>query len=157
MTSVRYAIPKYKLTKQLRTPGGLPVAEALEAAAANLAQLRDHGAAELAALVRGAQICFEAFPADVGADQIAPLYAIIAGGIGIGAICGTPAADAALISLCDLLDNMRVNGRFDPEAVAVHLQSLHLLTGPRGRDLDESASAAILGGLRRVTTRYAER
>jgi hypothetical protein len=157
MTSVRYSVPKYNLAKQLRTPGGVPVVEALEAAATNLAQLRGDGIAELAAVVRRAQDCFEAFPLDVDADRIASLYAIAAGGIGIGAVCGAPAADAALISLCDLLDNMRVTKRFDPEAVAVHLQSLHLLAGPQGQDLGEAASAAILGGLRKVTTRYAER
>lgn len=157
MTSVRYAVPKYRLTKQLKAPGGLPVVEALEAAAANLAQLRGEGVAELAALVARAQACFDGFPATADADQIAALYAIAGEGIGIGAICGTPAADATLISLCELLDNMRVSGRFDRDAVAVHLQSLHLLAGPHGQNLDDAASAAILDGLKKVATRYAER
>ena len=40
MSSVRYEFPKYKLTQQVREPGGVAVAEAVEAAGANLEQLR---------------------------------------------------------------------------------------------------------------------
>ena len=40
MALARFTVPKQRLTQQLKTPGGLPVAEAVASAQANLAELK---------------------------------------------------------------------------------------------------------------------
>jgi hypothetical protein len=156
VSSVRYVIPKNKLGAQLRIPGGLPVAEALEAAHANLAELRPQCLMALQALTRDAQACFQRFPAAFSPEALKALYAIAARGVGTGSVCGAPAVDATLISLCDLLDHLRATERWDREAVSVHVQTLNLLVLGAGHEMDEAAANAILAGLKKVSARYAQ-
>ena len=154
MSAVRYVFPKNKLAAQLRVPGGLPVVEALEAARANLEKLSAQSLKELCALTSDAQACFERFPVDSNTDALMELYAICARGVGMGSVCGKPAADTTLISLCDLLDRLRATGRWDREAVAVHVQTLKILVLGAGQETGEAATAILLG-LKKVSARYA--
>jgi hypothetical protein len=87
---------------------------------------------------------------DAGLEKV---YAIAVRGIGGGRICGAPAVDTALISLCDLIDHLRTTKRYDRKAIGVHVSSWRLLMGA---GLPEAGTAAILDGLRRVNLRYAE-
>jgi hypothetical protein len=154
MSSARYEFPKFKLTQQLREPGGLPVAEAVEAADGNLEQLRPECADELQQAVSDALACFQAFPAAFDAAALQRLYAISARAVGIGRICGAPAADATFVSLCNLLDHLTVIQRWDLEAIAVHVQTLHLLSARLRDGLDAPAIEQVLAGLEKVTRRY---
>jgi hypothetical protein len=156
MSNVRFVFPKHKLAEQLRQAGGLPVAEAVEAAQANLAELRPECLSELQALTGEAAACFEQFPAVFDPAPLRTLYGIASRGVGTGAVCGTPAADTALISLCNLLDYLQTTRRWDLDAVAVHVKTLQLLVGSAGQDLGEAASDAILSGLTQVSARYAQ-
>ena len=153
--SVRIVFPKLKLAAQLRTPGGLPVEEALAAAEASLAEIRPQCLSELQALVVDAEACFEHFRTEYNADLLTSLYAIAVRGVGAGSVCGAPAADSALISLCDLLDRLRAAGRWDRDAVAVHVRTLQLLVHAAGQNLDPAAASKILEGLHKVSARYA--
>jgi hypothetical protein len=155
MSSVRFVFPKNRLTEQLRVPGGLPVAEALESAEANLAELQPECLDELVALTAEAAACFARFPAAFAPKPLKELYAIAVRGVGIGHICGAPAADTTLISLCDLLDHLGATSRWDQEAVAVHVQTLQLLVGQAGKEITPEAETAILSGLKKVSERYA--
>lgn len=154
MTSVQYLFPKLKLTQQLKAPGGLPVAEALEAAHANLAELQPQCVGELRTRVGEAVACFQRFPAEFDADLLAELYAIAARAVGLGGVGGIPAADAALVSLCDLLDRLGVRVCWDLEAVAVHVQTLQLLALGEAQ-ADAAATEKLLSGLRKISARYA--
>ncbi len=154
MSSVRYEFPKYKLTSQLRETGGLAVAEAVEAAAANLEELRPDCGAELQSAAAAALACFQTFPANFDAAALEQLYAISARAVGIGAVCGAPAADATFVSLCNLLDHLGVIRRWDLEAIAVHVQTLQLLAARVRDKLGAPAIEQVLAGLEKVTRRY---
>ena len=154
MSSVRYEFPKFKLTQQLREPGGLAVAEAVETADANLEELRPDCADELQKAAAAALGCFQTFPAAFDPAALEQLYAISARAVGIGRICGAPAADAAFVSLCNLLDHLGVIQRWDLEAIAVHVQTLQLLAARLREGLDAPAIEQVLAGLEKVTRRY---
>ena len=152
MSSVRFVFPKPRLAKLLRMPGGLPVPEALERAQQNLDTIGPTCVAELASLLELADERFRSLgtgPDDAG---MAELYAIAVRGIGGGEVCGLPSVDVALTSLCDLLDHLRNNGRYDRAAIGVHLRSWRLLMTA---DLPQASSLAVLEGLRQVSERYA--
>ncbi len=154
MSSVRYEFPKFKLTQQLREPGGLAVAEAVEAAESNLEELRPDCASELQAATAAALACFQGFPAGYDETSLQQLYAISARAVGIGAVGGAPAADATFVSLCNLLDHLMVIKRWDLEAIAVHVQTLVLLAARVRDKLDAPAIEQVLAGLEKVTRRY---
>jgi hypothetical protein len=152
MSSVRFVFPKPRLAQLLKTPGGVPVAEALERAQKNLETIRPTCLAELQALLELSEARLEAMGETAGEDALAELYAVAVGGIGGGEVCGAPSVDAALTSLCDLLDHLRTTGRFDRAAIGVHLNAWRLLlSGTQPAD----ASRTIVDGLRKVSARYA--
>jgi hypothetical protein len=155
MSSVRFVFPKLKLTGQLKEAGGLPVVEALEAAQANLEAIRPECLGALQALTEEAVACLQRFPSTFSLEPLKELYAIASRGVGVGAVGGSPAADTALVSLCDLLDHLRTTGRWDREAVAVHVKTLQLLVHGVGQNMDAATADAILSGLRKVTALYA--
>jgi len=154
MSSVRYEFPKFKLTQQLKEPGGLSVADALDSAEANLDELRPECMTELQTAAGAALTCFQGFPAEFSAEALQQLYAISARAVGIGVVCKVPAADTAFVSLCNLLDHLEVIKRWDREAIAVHVQTLHLLASSAGAKLDEAGMERVLAGLQKVTRRY---
>jgi hypothetical protein len=106
--------------------------------------------------VADAAAAFQAFPAEFSAEALQGLYAIAARAVGVGAAAGAPGADAALVSLCDLLDRLATRGRWDREAIAVHVQTLQLLSANLGTPMDAATVDQVLGGLRKVSARYAE-
>jgi hypothetical protein len=151
--SVRFVVPKLRLAKLLRTPGGLPVVEAVEAAERNLQTLRPTCQAELAALLELCEQSFATLGAEPDEAGLKTIYAIAVRGIGGGRVCGLPGIDTCLISLCDLIDHLQTTGRYDRKAVGVHVSSWRLLMG---HGLPEAAAASVLDGLRKVNLRYAE-
>ena len=153
MSSVRYEFPKFKLTQQLREPGGPAVSEAVEAAQAGLAELQPECMNELQSATAAALASFQRFPSAFDAVALQDLYAISARAVGIGAVCNAPAADTTFISLCNLLDHLTVIRRWDLEAIAVHVQTLQLLSANIGA-LTPPALDQILAGLEKVAGRY---
>jgi hypothetical protein len=152
MTSVRFVFPKPRLNELLRSPGGLPVAEAIEQARKNLESIKPTCTAELMALLELCEAGFWNLKDDYDDAALAELYTIAVKGIGAGEVCGKPHVDAALTSLCDLLDHLRTLKRFDREAVAVHVRAWRLLMGS---DLPEPGARQVLDGLLKVSRRYA--
>lgn len=150
--SVRFVFPKLRLTSLLKTPGGLPVGEAIEQASANLKTLQPEAIRELHAVVERAEAAFAAMPAGFDETSLAELYALISSSIGIGSVSGAAAADTVLVSLSNLLDHLTVHRLWDRPAVEVHIQALRLLLSPAGQG---RGADAVLDGLRRVTQRYA--
>lgn len=152
MTNARFVFPKVRLAELLKAPGGLTVADALERAQANLATLRPTCLAEQVALLDYADAAFGRLGETFDDGALAELYAIAVRGIGTGSVCGAPAVDEALNSLCDLVDHFRSNGQYDRDAIGVHIQAWRLLLNP---DLPPEGAQPVLSGLRKVAARYA--
>jgi hypothetical protein len=152
MSSVRFVFPKPRLAQLLKMPGGIPVAEALERAQANLEEIKPTCSAELTALLELTEVAYGALSDnfdDVGLER---LYAVAVRGVGGGRVCGVPGVDVALTSLCDLLDYLRTQKRYDREAIGVHIRAWRLLMT---LDLPAEGQDAILDGLKQVSRRYA--
>jgi hypothetical protein len=147
-TTARFTIPKLNLTQLLKKPGGVPVAEAVAAAQANLASLKPQCMTELHALLEAAEKVFGATYDDAG---VASLYQTAVRGIGLGDVCGAGSVDVALTSLCDLLDHLKTNERYDAEAVGVHLRAWRLLIST---EIPPEGAQAVLAGLNRVSAKY---
>lgn len=153
MSAVRFFVPENRLGKLLRVPGGPAVADAVEAAASGLAELAGPAREELAAAVAAVEGSAGRRSGEFDAAGLEELYGLAQATIGLASLCGRPAVDEALRSLCDLLDNLSRRERWDTEAVAVHVRSLRLLMSEAGAE--PQAAEAVLQGLKRVTGRYA--
>jgi hypothetical protein len=151
MTTARFTVPKLNLTQLLKTPGGLPVQEAVAAAQANLTSLKPLCMGELHTLLEAAEKVFAGLKAYDEA-AVTSLYETAVKGIGLGDVCGAGSVDVALHSLCDLLDHFRTYQRFDAEAVGVHLRAWRLLIST---EIPPEGAQAVLGGLNRVSAKYA--
>lgn len=151
MSAVRFVFPKPRLAKLLKLPGGVPVAEALERAQANLDTIRPTCLAEMEDLAGQAEARLQALGEAHDDAGMADLYAIAVRGIGGGEVCRLPAVDVALTSLCDLLDHLRTARRYDRAAIAVHVQAWRMLL-----TMTDGANAeALVDGLKQVSGRYA--
>jgi hypothetical protein len=152
MTSVRFVFPKPRLNELLRMPGGLAVAEAVERAQANLETIKPTCRAELLALLELCEAGSSSLEDAYDEPAVTGLYSLAVKGIGAGDVCGAPAVDIALTSLCDLLDHLRTLGRYDHEAVGVHVRAWRLLMTT---DLPKAGAEQVLDGLLKVSSRYA--
>lgn len=155
MSAVKIFTPPVKLAKLLRTPGGLPVAEAVQRAGAGLAGLKTECLGELKTVLEQAEACAARAGGEYDEALLGELYAIVAKPIGVPSVCGLASVDTALISLSDLLDYLKGQARWDANAVAVHLRAFRLLLHTEGA-ADEAGTQAILAGLRQVSQRYAK-
>jgi len=151
MTTARFTVPKQRLAQLLKTPGGLPVAEAIAAAQGNLAQLKPLCIGELDRLLATAEKIFAALGSAYDEDGVGALYETAVRGIGLGDVCGAGSVDIALHSLCDLLDHLQTHHRYDPEAVGVHLRAWKLLIST---ELPPEGAQAVLAGLNKVSALY---
>lgn len=152
MTSVRFVFPKPRLNELLRTPGGLPVAEALERAQANLDLIKPTCTAELLALLELCETAYATVGSEYDEPAVTELYALAVRGIGAGEVCGAPAVDVALTSFCDLLDHLRTLKRYDRDAVGVHVRAWRLLMVAQ---LPVAGAEQVLDGLLKISARYA--
>src|ERR1700741_3458144 len=148
MTAARFTVPKHRLDQQLKKPGGLPVAEAIEAAQANLAVLKPQCMGELYVLLEAAETVFAKLGSTYDEAAVAQLYATAVRGIGLGDVCGAGSVDRALHSLCDLLDPLQTPQRYGAEAVGVHLRAWRLLIST---ELPPQGAQAVLAGLKKVS------
>lgn len=150
MSVVRFHVPENRLTKLLRIPGGLPIAEAVVQADAGLAALEAPALEQLAEVLGATEAALERLPQERDEAALAELYRIAQGGIGLGSLCARPSVDIVLQSLCDLLDHLATRRLWDVEAIAVHVRALRLLMSGEG-----PGSGAVLQGLQKVSRRYA--
>lgn len=153
--SVKIHTPPVRLAKLLRTPGGLPVAEAVQRAGAGLLSLRQDCLAELKAMLEVAEAVAGRAGEGFDAELLGELYGVVSTLIGVPSVCGLTSMDTALISLSDLLDYLKGQQRWDANAVAVHLRALRLLLHTEGA-ADADGTQAVLAGLHQVSQRYAK-
>jgi hypothetical protein len=151
---VSLRMPKLRLPKLLRRPGGPPVVEALEAAATNLRNASGAYVAELTLNLEALEAAIGDLPQAYDAARLDQIYGLASAPIGVASVCGLETYDAALMSLCDLLDHLKTQALWDHEAIAVHVRALHLLLGGQVKTGSVGAEA-VLDGLRQVSQRYA--
>lgn len=155
MSSVKIHVPQVRLAKLLRTPGGAPVAEALQRASAGLEGLKTDCLAELKTTLEQAEAIAAKATGAYDEALVAELYGVVSTPIGVPSTCGLQSVDTALISLSDLLDYLKGQQRWDANAVTVHLRAFRLLLQTEGAK-DIAGAQAILAGLRKVSQRYAK-
>src|ERR1700751_2820920 len=99
MSTARFTVPKLNLTQLLKKPGGVPVAEAVAAAQANLVSLKPQCMLELHNLLEAAEKVFGGLGATYDEAGVSALYQIAVRGIGLGDGCGAGSGDVALTRL----------------------------------------------------------
>lgn len=138
--STSISFPKQRLARLLRMPGGKSVAAALQDADAALAAL-DEGLAEIARLLPLTRSL-----ADGEAREARTrIYHEANAMVGVAHVAGLPHLDRAAYGLCELADGLMAQGRWDADAVAVHVQALHLL-----RQAQFGDAMTVLDGLEKV-------
>jgi len=152
--SVTFHTPKRRLTQLLKTPGGLPLAEAIERATKNLGTLAGACVAEVGSVTEQAEALMARKPASFDEAFLTEFYGVVNPPIGLSSICGLDGIDVALHSMCDLLDHLKTTERWDVEAMQVHVQALKLLLHTESSQNAEQTDA-VLSGLRKVSQRYA--
>ena len=153
MTTARFTVPKPRLAALMRTPGGLPVEDALAAAGANLQILKPECISELLQQLDAAEAIYARLGPGFDDVGLGELYETAVRAIGLGDVCGAGSVDVALHSLCDLLDHLRTHLRYDAEAVGVHLRAWRLLIST---ELPPQGAQAVLAGLNKVSAHYSK-
>lgn len=154
MSRVHFHTPRFSLTEKLRQSDGMSVADAVQAAQANVAGLSEEALKAVDNALAAIGKAAADLPGEFDDQALARLYRLSNEMIGLGSAAGLKLLDPTAYSLCDLIDGMRSQQRYAAEPIAVHVQALHLL-----RSFEISAEDAvvrdILSGLTRVRDKYA--
>ena len=151
MSLVRRISHPNRLTHFVNTPDGIPLADAIAAADAKLAEIKPPGLVHIDAVMAELEAKAPANPSEV---QVERLYRIANELAGVGAVFGLPALGHAAYSLCELLDVLRHSGSWNAAAVGVHLDGLRLLRQEDAGLLTPAAIATVLTGLDQVVARF---
>lgn len=140
-----------RLSQLIHQPGGQTRDEAVRAAEANLEAVRETVLAEIDVALRRMFAIGLAARADFGNGSLDDLYRVANTLIGMAGVFETNGLGAISFSLCSAIDRMRSTGRFDADAVQIHLDSLKFASTPNTKgDRDQ---AALLAALNRVVER----
>ena len=137
-----------RLTKMIQEPGGVRVGDALEAAQTNLDSIRDSCLQSIDARLEELEQLHQQTRAGDASELRDEIYSRAADIHSVAGVFGLAELGQAAFSLCDLVDRLRSLGRWDQQAVAVHLNALRLFRNPQ-----PGTAAAVLEGLQRVTNR----
>lgn len=150
MSKAIFTVPNYRLSKLLRQSGGKSVAAAVKDASDGVASLAQDCLKSIDELLVEIDRGLKAFAgAPDKAAAANALYKLTNQLIGLAGAARLDEMDRAAYSLCDLLDRMSRARRWDVDAVAVHVQALHLLRNPNALGSVQSL-AAVLVGLKKV-------
>ena len=153
MSSATITFRENRLGKLLNQFGGVSVGKAIEAAEANLESIREANVAEVDRNL--ALLAETAARAKAEPDELAhrrAIYACANTVAGLAGACGLAEVGEAAFSLCELTDRLIATGRWNDEAIAVHLHAVSLL---RAEATPETAELrrSILDGLADVVER----
>lgn len=132
----------------------MTVGKALRQAQAGLDSIAGDCRAEVDRLLAKLDGVWGEIQSDLTAVGLQQVYGCAGELIGVCSIAGLPALDRVAYSLCDLVDRLPPTDPRLPEAVAVHMRSLHLL---RRDDISRNATASseVLKGLETLRDRLA--
>lgn len=146
MTLIRFFYPENPLAKLLEGPGGIAVNHAVARAETNLGAARDDYVADVDRNLARLEALLPPSARPPAPDAASEAYLRANEVAGIAGVGGLDAVGKAAFSLCELLDRMNASGRWNGEAVSVHMAAIKLLRGMSGK----SGEAAVLKGLRQV-------
>ena len=150
MSLVRRISTPNRLAQFVNTADGVPLAEALARADANLEEIRPPSVAHIDALLAALPARASAEP---HAGEVEGLYGTAKELAGLAGVFGLEALGRAAYSLCELLDIQRAGGGWSAAAVTVHLEGLRLLRQEDSGALTPEAISAVLAGLDKVVAR----
>ena len=148
MSVVRVYKPKYRLARQLRTDPNITTATAIRQAEAAVASLRERLLTEVDDQIARAEAALIDVLGTADREATERIYDCGDRLSGVAGACGLGALGDAALGACDLIDWMRQNEHWEPNALAVHVAALRLLRGGP----DEAAAKDVLDGLARVRT-----
>src|ERR1700712_3795701 len=143
--------PENRLAKQIWTPGGKTIAQALEDAQANLDEVRGDALDVLKAKLEKIQSLGGRSEKAPSAADLQMLYGLSNDVVEIAGVFGMPELGQAAFSLCALLDGLKMRKSWHWPSVQVHLHGL-LILADRNVAPPE-ALQAVVDGLGRVSER----
>jgi hypothetical protein len=145
MSAVRKIYRVSPLAEKMSEPGGITVEEALTQAEAGLASHYD----EAMQTIRQRLARLEFLAAEQRAETTAEVYAVAEALLDLAGFFDTGPLHPAVSSLCDIADHMLHDGRWNWEAVMLHVTAMRLILDSGCRD--DAASVTLLQGLARLT------
>ncbi|MEO8114089.1 MAG: hypothetical protein ABI655_06905 [Phenylobacterium sp.] len=146
MTLIRFFYPENPLAKLIEEPGGMAVTHAVARAESNLVTARTDYVADVDRNLARLQTLLPPSAHPPSPDAAVEAYQRANEVAGIAGVCGLDSVGKACFSLCELLDLMNASGRWNGEAVAVHMAALKLLRGMKAK----TGEGAVLKGLRQL-------
>ncbi len=145
MSAVRKIHRTSPLAAKMAEPGGITVEEALSQAEAGLASHFD----EAMVTIRQRLARLEYLAAEQRPETTDEVYAVAEKLLDIAGFFDTGPLHPAVSSLCDITDHMLHTGRWNWEAVTLHVTAMRLILESGCRD--DAASITLLQGLSRLT------
>lgn len=149
---MRESLPSHtkRLAQLVLRPGGITADEAVAAAEQSLEGLRDRGMSEMAAtLGRMNALAAELAPGDA-AGRGSEVYTLSNSLVGIAGVFGRGGLGEIALSLCTLVERLLLAGRWDAQAVRLHLDTMRLLLDGT---VSEAEMRTIGAALRQVVDR----
>ena len=115
-----------RLAQLVHRPGGITATEAVAAAEQRLEGLRDRGLSEISSTLSRMQDLATDIAAGRADRQGSDLYTLSNSLIGVAGVFGKGGLGEIALSLCTLIERLLLVGRWDAQAVQLHLQSMHL-------------------------------
>jgi hypothetical protein len=152
---VRTFFPKTRLSELASRPGGISRSDAIAGAMKGIEASRGEGdavvtksIADIEALLRTAQ------GGKLPADSLSSILKLADQVVTISGTFGYWSLDKVARSLCDLADGLLNSEQYHLAPVAVHVQSLRLLSPTSGITLGDAEIEKIQGELAKVLTYY---
>jgi len=152
MSVVRRFRPENRLAKLIAAPGGVSIADALQQASVELEAVRDSC---MTALDEKLNVLTALNAAAVTRERDEQMYLLSNEIFGEGGAFGLEELSAVAHSLCTMLDANADRLPTRPAIIRVHIEAMRALRHPDMAG-DKAARAAVLAGLRGLTSRYAQ-
>ena len=150
MSTARVFRIENRLAKIARSAGGKTIDEALRAADARVASVRERCVGALAGKAEQLAGHAKAARGERDGPEVNSLYDVSNAIFGVAGVYGLDALAEAACSLCDLVDRSRSGEEINWSAIDVHVDGIRLLaTG------ETEGAESIMAGLRRVRARFA--
>jgi hypothetical protein len=146
----RFTTPN-RLAHFVNTPDGIPLAEAIARAEANVAEIKPPSLDYIDELL--AELGAKA-PTDPSLAEMDRIYRIANELAGLGGLFDLASLGRAAYSLCDLVDGFRTAGAWNAPAVTVHLEGLRLLRQEDSGAMHPEVARSVLAGLDQVVARF---
>lgn len=143
--TVKYLFRPSRLARMLAEPGGISCAEAFAAVEANLARIAPEVAAEVDRSLDLLRASVAGASREGAAAARRRVYECANAIAGLAYYCGLEPLSAVAFSLCELTDRLIEAGRWDGDAVAVHVDAMATIRQLPG--LERSACDAVVGAL----------